>query len=177
MGATPAPAPGQHNPGFLPAPARISCLYGRGYCFASTDPPRRGRWAGGGQRCCSCLVSCGKPGSKRNRRVQRPGGPRRLGSIFCFFRGRAVGLTHGLKNTEAGIFRPIPRLTPSSHGSQGFLNGCLGAVFISPAGADEDQTSAPAPLQPPPPAGRCPLLPLALFSMPCRASSSANAAN
>lgn len=137
------PALGQRSPGFIPAPAGTSCLYGREYRFARTDPPTRGRWVGGGQRCCSCLVSCGKPGSKHNGRVQRPGGPRRPRSIFCFFGGRAVGLTHGLKNTEAGTFRPIPRLTPRSQGSQGLLNGCLGAVFISPAGAGADHTSAP----------------------------------
>lgn len=135
----PPPPPGQPSPGFRPAlTGGTSCLYGRGYRFARTEPPTRGSWAGSGGR--AFLVSCGKPGSKRSRRVQRPGRLRRLGSIFCFCGGHAVGLTYGLQNTQAGTSRPIPRLSLCS---QGFLSGCLGAVAGSAAGAGAGQTRAP----------------------------------
>lgn len=95
-----------------------------GTLFRGWSRPRVGAPGSGGRRGSAWLLSCGKPGSNRNNRVQRPERLRWLGGVSCG--DRAVGLIHGLKNTHGGTFRP--RLSLSSPGSR---RGCLRAVWLS----------------------------------------------
>lgn len=101
-----------------------------GTIFRGRGRPRVGVPGSGGRRGSARLRSCGNPGSNRSHRLQSSERLRRLGGVSCG--DRAVALTHRLKNTTRGNFRPRARL---SLGSRAPAEAACGHGFGSPAGA------------------------------------------
>lgn len=86
------------------------------------------------------LLPCGKKGSSRSHRVQRLERLRRLGGGSC--RDRSVGLTRGLKSTDAGNFGPVPACPRAAR----VPKRLPGAVWLS--GRSWCRSAAPHPLSP-----------------------------